>query len=70
MVGVVGTPPLRRIALWVAIKTKRLSITGIRFFLAKFFFGMPGAPMNNLTPMESCPEVARYVKLDPTVPVT
>ena len=59
MAVVVGTPPLRRIALWVAIETMRLSITGIHFFLATIFMGMPGAPMKNLTPNESCPEVAR-----------
>ena len=59
MIVVVGTPPLRRLALWVAIETMRLSITGIHFFLVTISLGMPGAPMNNLTPMESCPGVAR-----------
>ena len=53
MVVVVGTSPLRRIALWFAIETMRLSITGIRFFLAIIFFGMPGAPINNLTPISN-----------------
>ena len=44
MVVVVGTPPLRRIALWFAIETMRLSITGARFFLATIFFWYAWGP--------------------------
>ena len=36
----------------------------------QIFWGMPCVPMNNLTPMESCPGVARQIKLDRRVPVT
>ena len=40
-----------------------------KFFAEKIFWGHTWVPMNNLTPMGSCPGVARYVKLDPRVPV-
>ena len=70
MVVFVGTPPFRRIALWVAMETMHLDIARISFFLGTNFWGMVGVPMNNSTPMETCPGVARYVKLDPMVPVT
>ena len=64
MVVFVGTPPFWRIALWVAMKTMHLDIAKISFFLGTNFLGMTRVPMNNSTPMESCPEVARQVKLD------
>ena len=41
-----------------------------KFFPGDNFFGMPGVPLNNWIPMESCTEVARYVKLDHRVPAT
>ena len=55
MVVFVGTPPFRRIALWVAMETMHLDIARISFFLGTIFWGMTGAPMNNPTPMETCP---------------
>ena len=59
MVVVVGTPPFRRIALWVAMETMHLDKARISFFLGTNFWGMTGVPMNNSTPMETCPRVAR-----------
>ena len=41
----VGTPPFRRIALWVATETMHLDIARKSFFLGTIFFGMSGAPM-------------------------
>ena len=59
MVVFVGTPPFWRIALWVAMETMHLDITRISFNLGTNFWGMTGVPMNNLTPTETCPGVAR-----------
>ena len=59
MVVFVGTPPFRRIALWVAMETVHLDIARISFNLGTNFWGMTGVPMNNLTPMETCHWVAR-----------
>ena len=58
MVVFVGTPQFRRIALWVAMETMHLDIARISFFLGTNFWGMTGVPMNNPTPMETCPRVA------------
>ena len=58
MVVFVGTPQFRRIASWVAMGTMRCSVARLSFFLGTNPLGMPGVPMNNLTPMESCPGVA------------
>ena len=59
MVVFVGTPPFRRIALWVAMEIMYLDIATISFFLGTNFWGMTGVPINNSTPMETCPGVAR-----------
>ena len=59
MVVFVGTPLFRRIALWVAMDAMRLDIARLRFFLGTNFWGMTWVPMNNSTPMETCPGVAR-----------
>ena len=59
MVVFVGTPPFRRIVLWVAMETMHLDIARISFFLRTNFWGMNVVPMNNSTPMETCPGVAR-----------
>ena len=67
MVVFVGTPPFKSIALWVAIETMHLDIARISFFLGTTFWGMTGVPMNNSTPMKTCPGVGRLVKLDPMV---
>ena len=69
MVVFVGTRPFRRIALWVAMETMHLDIARISFFLRPSFLGMTWVPMNNSTPMETCPVVAKKIKLDPMVPV-
>ena len=58
MVVFVGTPPFRRIALWVAMETMHLDIPRISFFLGTNFWGMTGVPLNNSAPMETCPWVA------------
>ena len=56
MVVYVGTPPFKRIALWVAMETMRLDIARISFFfLGTNLWGMTGVPMNNSTLMETCP---------------
>ena len=55
MVVFVGTPPFRRIALWVAMETMHLDIARIKKNLGTIFWGMTGFPMNNQTPMETCP---------------
>ena len=70
MVVFVGTSPFRRIAFWVAMETMHLDMARIFFFSGDKFLGMPGVQMNNSNPMETCPGVARYIKLDPMVPVT
>ena len=59
MVVVMGHTPIKENNIRFAIETMRLSITEIHFILGTIFRGMPGAPMNKLTPMESFPEVAR-----------
>ena len=59
MVVFVGTPPFRRIALWVAMETMHLDIVRISFFLGTNFWGMTGVLINNSTPMETCSGVAR-----------
>ena len=59
MVVFVGTPPFTRIALWVAMETMHFDIARISFFLGTNFWGVSGVPMNNPTPMETCPGVAR-----------
>ena len=59
MVVFVGTPPFRRIALWVAMETMHLDIARISLFLGTNFWGMTGVPMNNSTPLKTCLEVAR-----------
>ena len=59
MVVFEGTPPFRRIALSVAMETMHLDIARISLFLETHFWGMTGVPMNNPTPMETCPGVAR-----------
>ena len=59
MVVFVGTPPFRRIALWVAMETMHLDIARIIFWGETNFWGMTGVPMNNPTPMKTCPGVAR-----------
>ena len=59
MVVFVSTPPFRRISLWVAIETMHLDLARISFFLGTNLWGMTGVPMNNPTPMETCPVVAR-----------
>ena len=55
MVVFVGTPQLRRIALWVAMETIHLDIhvARISFFLGTNFWGMTWVPMNNSTPLGS-----------------
>ena len=59
MVVFVGTPPFKRIALWVAMETMSLDIARIIFWGETNFWGMTGFPMNNPTPMKTCPGVAR-----------
>ena len=59
MVVFVGTPRFRRKALWVAMETMHLDTAGISFFLETNFGGITGVSMNNPTPMETCPGVAR-----------
>ena len=59
MVVFVVAPPFTRIALWVAMETMHLDIARISFFLETNFWGMSGVPMNNPTPMKTCPGVAR-----------
>ena len=59
MVVFVGTPPFRRIALWVAMETMHLDIARIKKKSGENFWGMTGFPMNNPTPIETCPGVAR-----------
>ena len=59
MVVFVGILPFRKIAFWVAMETMHLDIARISFFLGTNFWGMTGVPMNNTTPMETCPGVAR-----------
>ena len=59
MVVFEGTPPFRRIALSVAMETMHLDIARISLFLGTRSWGMTGVPMNNPTPMETCPGVAR-----------
>ena len=59
MVVFVGTPPFKRIALWVAMETMHLDIARINIFLGTNFWGMTGVPMYNSTPMETSPGVAR-----------
>ena len=59
MVVFVATPPFRRIALWVAMVTMHLDKARISFFLGTNFWGMARVPMNNPTPMKTCPGVAR-----------
>ena len=59
MVLFVGTPPFRRIASWVAMETMHLDIARIKKNLGTNFWGMTGFPMNNPTPIETCPGVAR-----------
>ena len=55
MVVFVGIPPFKRISLWVAMVTMHSDIARISFFLETNFLGMTGVPMNNSTPMETCP---------------
>ena len=55
MVVFVGILPFRRIALLVAMETMHLNAT-ISFFTGIIFWGMPRVRM---TPMETCPGVAR-----------
>ena len=55
----VGRSPFRRIRLWATMETMHLDITRIRFVLGTNFGGMTENPMNNSTPMETCPWVAR-----------
>ena len=59
MVVCVGTPPFRRIALWVTMETMHLDIARIKKILGTNYLGMTGVPMNNPTPMKTCPGVAR-----------
>ena len=47
MVVFVGTPPFRRIALWVAMETMHLSIARISLLLETNFYVMTGVPINN-----------------------
>ena len=58
MVVFVGTPPFRRIALWVAMETMHLDIARIKKNLGTNFGDMTGFPMNNPTPIETCSVVA------------
>ena len=53
MVVFVSTPPFRRIALLVAMETMHLNIARMIYIIETIFGGMPGVPMNNLTPMET-----------------
>ena len=53
----VVTPPLLRIALWVAMETMQLHIARISFFLRLNFFGIQQVPKNKLAPMKNCPGV-------------
>ena len=70
MADFVGTPTFWRIALWVDIETVHLKIARISLFCCgQLFDGKPWVPMNNLTSMKTCPEVARYITLDPRIPV-
>ena len=59
MVVSVGQHPFWRIALCVALETMHLDIARISFFLGTNFWGMTGVPMNNSTPMEISPGLAR-----------
>ena len=59
MVVFVGTPPFGRIALQVVMETMHLDIARISLFLGTNFWGRTGVSMNNSTPMETCPGVAR-----------
>ena len=54
----VGIPPFRRIALLVALETMHLHAR-ISFLMGTIFWGMPRVRTNNLTPMDTCPGVAR-----------
>ena len=58
MVGFVGTPPFRRIALCVAIDTMCLNIAKI-FFPVAHFWGHAWGPYESLTPMITFPRLAR-----------
>ena len=59
MVAFVGTPPFRRITLWVAMETMHLDIARIKKNLGTNFWDMTRFPMNNPTPIETCLWVAR-----------
>ena len=59
MVVCVGTPPFRRIALWVAMETMHLDIARMTKILETNFWGLTGVPMNNPTPMKTCHGVAK-----------
>ena len=41
------------------METTHLDIARVIFFQGTNFLGMTGVPMNNPTPMETCPGVAR-----------
>ena len=59
MVDFEGTSPFRIKALWVAMETMHIDIARIKKILGTNFWGMTWVPMNNSTPMETCPGVAR-----------
>ena len=49
---------------------KDLMNTFQHFSWGILFLAYQRVPLNNLTSLDICPVVARYVKLDPRVPVT
>ena len=70
MFDFVGTPPFRRIALWVVMEAMHLTMARLILFAGIIFGGHAWVPMNNLIPMKTCPGEARLVKLDTSVSVT
>ena len=70
MFDFVGTPPFRRIALWVVMEAMHLTTARLILFVGIIFGGHALVPMNNLIPLKTCPGVARLVKLDTSVSVT
>ena len=51
----VVTPPFLRIALWFAMETVHLHISGISIFLMLNYFCIQRVPKNKLAPMKNCP---------------
>ena len=62
----VVSPPFLRIALWVAMETMHLHISGISFFWSLNFFGFSES-LNKISTNEKLSWGARLVKLDAVV---